>query len=73
MTGIEKAVEKAGGTHAALADQLGVTRQAVQLWVKQGYAPIDRIVEIEAQFGIDRKELIDPKLAELLERPFEGE
>lgn len=72
MTGIEKAIQRAGSM-AAIADDLGVRPQSVFKWRDRGYVPVDRVVEMEARYGIDRKELIDPKLADLLERPFEGE
>ena len=64
-TGIQEAVRLAGGQRQ-LADSLGVSKQAVQQMVARGWAPANRAVEIEAQFGVDRKRLIDPSLVELL-------
>ena len=72
MTGIEKAIEKAGGV-TALADFLGVSRQAVHQWKEQGFVPTHRVVEIETEYGVDRRELIDPNLRDLLEPPFNKE
>lgn len=66
MTGIQKAVD-AAKTQQALADQLGVSQQMISKWVKRGYAPAERAVEIEAQYGVSRSELIKPSLRSLLE------
>lgn len=71
-TGIEKAVE-AVGSQLKLATELDVSPQAVFNWVKQGYVPTGRILEIEKRYGIDRTELIDPKLLRLLRLPDDEE
>ncbi|WP_443696452.1 transcriptional regulator [Pseudomonas sp.] len=64
-TGIMDAVLAAGGKkgmgQSKLARALGVTPQAVSLWVSQGYVPVDRIVEIESLYGVPRYKLINPK------------
>jgi len=70
MTGIQKAVD-ASGSQAKLAELLGCTQQLISIWVGRGYAPIDRIVELEQATGIDRKDLINPKLLNLL-TPYAG-
>lgn len=64
-TGIERAITKAGGG-TKLAKHLGVSRQRVANWKTQGWVPKDYVVEIEAEFGIPRRELMDPKLVDLL-------
>lgn len=64
-SGIQRAVD-AAGSQRALAIILGVTQQAVAQWVGRGYAPAERVVEIEAQLGIPRAELINPRLRDLL-------
>ena len=64
-TGIQEAVDKLG-SQEALAGLLGVTKQAVQKFVKKGYVPLRRAVEIEAQTGVDRKRLVDPRVVDLL-------
>lgn len=64
-TGIQEAVDKAGG-QKQLADLLGVSRQAVQNFVRRGYVPTGRAIEVEAQTGVDRKRLVDPRLVGLL-------
>jgi DNA-binding transcriptional regulator YdaS (Cro superfamily) len=63
--GIQRAVEVAGNQRA-LATILGVTQQAVSAWVRRGYAPADRVVEIEAQTGVARETLVHPRLRDLL-------
>jgi len=70
LTGIQKAVD-AVGSQAKLAELLGCTQQLISIWVGRGYAPIDRIVELEQATGIDRKDLINPKLLNLL-TPYAG-
>lgn len=67
MTGIEKAIELAGGQ-----EELGamlvppVSQQAVSKWKSQGYAPSDRAVEITRRLGVSVKELLSPTLAKVL-------
>lgn len=63
--GIREVIFIAGG-QAALARQLGVSQQAVSKWVRRGFVPVNRVVEIEAQFGVPRHRLIDPKLRDLV-------
>lgn len=65
ISGIAEAVVLAGG-QGRLADQLGVTQQAVSKWVKRGFVPAHRVLEIEVQYGIPRDRLIEPRLADLL-------
>ena len=64
--GIALAAFKAGN-HRMLADKLGVTRQAVSLWIKQGWAPYHRSVEIEAVTGVPRRDLVNPRIRELVQ------
>lgn len=63
--GIERVVEIAG-SQEAVAHKCGVTQQAVSRWVARGYAPLARAIELEAQYGVDRRELVDPKIVGLL-------
>lgn len=57
MTGIEKAVEVAGG-QAELAKLMGVSRQAIQQWVARGYIPRQQCAAMEAQTGVSQAELL---------------
>ena len=65
MTGIEQAIS-AAGNQAKLAKLLGCTQQNVSVWLRQGYAPVERIVEIEQLTGVSRSELINPRLVDLI-------
>lgn len=74
QTGIECAIEAAGGMRA-LSRQLGVSLQSVQNYKRRGWCSIQRAIEIEAQYGIPRTELVSPKdlaNAEALSDPFNG-
>jgi DNA-binding transcriptional regulator YdaS (Cro superfamily) len=63
--GIAAAVRKAGGV-TQLAHLLGVSHQVVSRWLQRGYVPYRRVLEIEAQLGIDRQALIAPRLRDLM-------
>ena len=71
-TGIADAVEIAG-SQKKLGVALGVTQQSVSLWLAQGYVPNEHIVSIEAQFGVPRARLINPRIAALVDLPEGGE
>jgi DNA-binding transcriptional regulator YdaS (Cro superfamily) len=60
-SGVRRAVEKAG-TAVALARKLGVSGQVVGIWLSQGYVPPGRAQEIENLYGIERAELVSPKV-----------
>ena len=45
-----------------LADCLGVTPTLAHRWINRGYLPVERAIECEYIFGIDRKNMIDPRL-----------
>ena len=65
MTGIEEAIYVAG-SQAKLAKILGCTQQNVGFWLRQGYCPAERVIEVEQATGIARSRLINPKLVDLL-------
>lgn len=67
-TGILGAVVAAGGL-SPMARQLGVSYQAVQQWMAQGYVPLIRVTEIETLYGVPRAELMNPKYAAALAEP----
>lgn len=77
MSGIEQAIAKAGevsgvgayGARAAFARHLGVTVQAVGQWVKRGWVPPARALEIEDLYGVDRSLLVKPNLRPLVGLP----
>lgn len=65
-TGIGTAVRLAG-SQAELAGKLGVSQQAVSLWLRRGYVPLLRAQEIEALYGIARCQLINPRIKDLVD------
>ena len=77
-TGIEQAVEKAGG-RKALGAVLGamdpvpegenpkpISEQAVGQWVLRGWVPPERARQIEELYGIDIRLLLKPDLVRIL-------
>lgn len=73
MTGIQKAITLAGSQNAlaqflsGLRKDRRVSQQAVSEWEKRGYVPDGWILEVEAEYKIDRVELINPATRRLLE------
>lgn len=65
LSGIREAIALAG-SQTKLAEEIGVTRQSVQAWVKQGFVPNDRIKKIVELYGIEAARLCDPALVKLL-------
>lgn len=54
---LQRAIEAAGGTQAALAEKLGYTQQAISEWVVSGRVPRPAALLIELLFQIPRHEL----------------
>lgn len=67
MTGIQKCITIAG-SQKKVAEFLGVSQQAVSEMEAKGYAPTKHIVALESEYGVDRKDLINPRLRDLLAR-----
>lgn len=65
--GMSLAVEKAGG-QAVLAGRLGVSQQAISLWVRRGFAPLKRTDEIAQVTGVPARELMDPRVRKMVEK-----
>ena len=66
MNPIERAIERAGG-RTAFAKTLGVTVQAVCQWVKRGWVPPARALEIEDLYSVPRVELMKPALRAIIQ------
>ena len=68
MIGIETAIAKASGRRAFAASlNPSVSVQAVGHWVKHGWVPPARALEIERLYRIHRALLVKPALALLLD------
>jgi hypothetical protein len=65
LNGFADAVKQAGG-QVVLAGRLGVTQQAVSQWLRRGWVPVRRAVEVEQATGIPRQRLVNPRLRELV-------
>ena len=65
LNGIEKAILAAKG-QKNLAIELGVSQQYISRARQQGYVSPLRAQEIECVYGVNRIELINPKIARAL-------
>jgi DNA-binding transcriptional regulator YdaS (Cro superfamily) len=66
LTGIADAVLRAG-SQTELAAKIGVSQQVVSKWLKRGFVPLARVVEIESEYGIPRARLANPRLTSLVD------
>lgn len=66
ITGIDQAIAAVGGQQS-LANKVGCTQQNVSFWRRQGFAPVERVVEIEQATGVPRALLIDPRIRSVLD------
>lgn len=64
--GVTEAIKRAG-SQEKLAELLGVTQQFVSTCHKRGWVPLRRAQEIEALLGIPRLQLINPRIADLVD------
>lgn len=53
---VEKIIERCGGARA-LAEELGLSVQAVQKWARDGYVPLKRMKDVARIAGIKTSEL----------------
>ena len=67
MTGIDTAIAKAG-SRRAFAKGLNppVSVQAICQWVRRGWVPPARALEIERLYGVDRALLVKPNIVTLV-------
>jgi hypothetical protein len=65
VTGVDLAVERAGGRRA-FAEALGVTVQAASQWAIRGWVPPGRAMQIERLYDVDRAYLVKPDLVALV-------
>lgn len=57
-----KTLVKDNGNPSRFARRVGVSRQALYLWMARGFVPPIRAVQLEAIFGVPRLRLMDPLL-----------
>lgn len=62
---LERVIGEAG-SRRALAIELGVVEQAIGKWICQGWAPLERAVEMEILYGVPREELVEPLLRQFV-------
>lgn len=71
MTGIEKAIEAAGG-QTALAEMLGCSQQNVAKMKSRGFCPVETAEKIAERYGIPVLELVSPSLRAVVEAMRKG-
>lgn len=62
---LDLAVKKAGGARK-FAAKIKVSHQAVYAWIKRGWLPVNRAIQLERITDVPRSKLIDPQIAKLL-------
>lgn len=65
VEGIRYAIMLAG-SQKGLAELLGVSKTAVNRWVRQGYVPDEWVKEIHLMYGIPRVRLCNPVYLEVI-------
>lgn len=56
MSGVEKAIERAGGV-GALAEKLNITRQAIERWIANGKVPAGWVFAVFDETAVPLHEL----------------
>lgn len=54
------------GSQQAVANELGVTQQAINKWMNRGWVPVRRALELELAYGVPRTSLADPRVVDAL-------
>lgn len=49
-----------------LGEKLGVSQAAVSKWLKRGYLPLNRAIEVEGLFGVPRHNTMNPRVVQAL-------
>ena len=60
-TGIKRAITILG-SQEKMADLLGVSQQSVSAWLTCGYCPLKHVPTLSALTGIERRELVSPRI-----------
>ncbi len=69
LTAIEEVIEKTeSGTQLEVAKAVGVSPQAVQKWVAQGFAPFSRCEQLESIYGVSALRLMSKKHRDTFKR-----
>ena len=66
ITGIEKAIKNLG-SQTELGRRVGVSQQAVNIWLLQGYVPVGRAGLISRISKVPLKELVNPKYLAIID------
>lgn len=68
IAALDLAIERAGGI-IRFTKAMGVSHQAIYSWRKRGWVPPERALVIEAVFGIERSQLMNPDLVRAVSGP----
>ena len=49
-----------------LGEKLGVSQAAVSKWLKRGYLPMNRAIEVESIYGVPRQKTMNPRVVQAL-------
>lgn len=71
IAAIDLAIERGGGI-VKFSKAMGASHQAIYNWRKRGWVPPERALVIEAVFGIERSQLMNPDLVRVLSGPSEN-